>query len=102
MINKKNIPLHYMIPLQGKMNRGVYDCFESGCHFEPTHRKSPYSVVEDIIGFANSNIGKMVIWECKGCGEKYFFHLRENDIFSNIDYVNLYHQFLTTGKWEYL
>ena len=29
-INKKNIPPKYKVPLQGKMNKGVFDCINSG------------------------------------------------------------------------
>lgn len=100
-VSKLNIPKQYMIPLQGEMNKGVYDCFQ--CNFEPTHRKSKFGVTEDILGFANSNIGKMVVWECKGCGQKYYFHLRENDLpyIQAHDKVITYHEYVTTGKWEY-
>jgi len=90
-----------MIPLQGKMNKGVFSCFE--CRHEPTHRKSKFNVVEDILGFANSNIGQMVVWQCKGCGEIYFFHLRENDkpYIKAHDIVVKYHEYKETGKWEF-
>lgn len=101
-VNSHNIPLQYLVPLQGRMNKGVFKCFNIRCNFEPTHRQSEYGVTEDIIGFANSNIGKMVVWECKGCGEKYFFHLRENENpIPAHDYVVRYHEFITTGKWTY-
>ena len=102
MINNKSIPLRYKVPLQGKMNKGIFDCinsiFSEKCGYKPTHRQNIYSVVEDIVGFADSAWGTMVIWECKGCGQKQFFHLRENEV-RRIDYVALYHSFLTTGKY---
>lgn len=101
-INKKNIPLCYKIPLQGKMNKGVFDCINSGfggnCSNPVSHRKSPYCVIEDIIGFADSPWGTMVVWECKECGQKQFFHLREEES-NHIDYVELYHRWRTTGKY---
>lgn len=101
-INKQNIPLKYKIPLQGKMNKGVFDCINSGwggkCENPKSHRRSPYNVTEDIVGFAESQWGTMVIWECKGCGQKQFFHLRENER-GGPDYVVLYHNYITTGKY---
>jgi len=54
-VNKKNIPKEYMISLQGKMNKGVFDCYN--CKNNVSHRQSPYGVIEDIIGFADSNWG---------------------------------------------
>jgi len=84
------------------MNKGVYDCFDSKCcySFKPTHRKSQYNVTEDVIGFADSRFGRMVVWECKGCGQIYFFHLRENDDLTSFDYVSFYHQYITTGDYN--
>lgn len=98
-INKHNIPKEYMIPLQGKMNKGVYNCFDYKCEKPISHRASKYNVIEDIIGFANSNIGKMVVWECKGCGQKYYFHLREFEETTHHDYVKFYHDYKTKGSW---
>lgn len=98
-VNKKNIPPEYMITLQGKMNKGIYDCFDYKCKKPVNHRASKYNVIEDIIGFAKSSIGMMVVWECKGCGQKYFFHLRENDLSNYHDYVKMYHNYKTTGTY---
>ncbi len=81
------------------MNKGVYTCFDYKCSKPINHRESKYNVIEDIVGFAKSNIGIMVVWECKGCGQKYFFHLRENDPNNPYDYVEFYHKYKTTGKW---
>ena len=101
-INKKNIPPKYKVPLQGKMNKVVFDCINSGwggnCSNPTSHRQNEYCVVEDIIGFAESQWGTMVVWECKGCGQKQFFHLRENEN-NGIDYVKMFHDWKTTGKY---
>lgn len=101
-INKKNIPPKYKVPLQGKMNKGVFDCINSGwggnCSNPTSHRQNEYFVIEDIIGFAESQWGTMVVWECKGCGQKQFFHLRENEN-NGIDYVKMFHDWKTTGKY---
>jgi len=99
-VNKNNIPVKYKIPLTGKMNKGVFDCLNewNGCPNRKSHRQSPYCVIEDIIGFADSNWGTMVVWECKCCGQKQFFHLREYSR-GGLDYVKAYHEYITTGKW---
>lgn len=103
-INKKNIPKEYIIELKGKMNKGVFDCIESGwggnCRNNVSHRQSKYNVVEDIIGFAPSKWGTMVVWQCKSCGQVQFFHLRENEPIQHHDYVRMYHQYKTTGTWD--
>jgi len=96
-INNKNIPLNYMIPFQGRMNKGVFDCMY--CDSKALHRKSKYCVVEDIIGFSDSPWGKMIVWKCKDCGKIQFFHLRENESY-NLDYVKLYHEYITTGIYH--
>ena len=104
-INSKNIPIEYRVQLQGKMNRGVFDCINSGfggkCSGSKNHRQSPYNVVEDIIGFADSQWGRMVGWKCRECGQIQFFHLRENENRGTFDYVRMYHEYKTTGKYEY-
>ena len=84
------------------MNKGVSTCFRSGCYHEPTHRQLKYLVVEDIIGFAKHPDGMMVIWRCKSCDQIYFFHMRENEAdIPGHDIVIKYHEFKTSGKWEY-
>ena len=98
-INKTNIPSEYIISLQGIMNRGVFECFK--CNTKHTHRKSEYWVIEDVLGFADSQWGKMVVWQCKECGQIYFFHLRENEPITPFDYVAFYHQYKTTGSWKF-
>jgi len=99
-VNKKNIPLKYKVPLQGTMNKGIYSCFE--CRFDPVHRQSKYTVVEDIIGFADSIDGVMVVWECKNCGTKYFYHLRDwEETIKAHDIVVKYDEYVKTGKWEW-
>lgn len=104
-INSKNIPLEYRIPLQGRMNKGVFECINGGfggnCPDTRTHRHSKYNVVEDIIGFAETQWGWMVVWKCKDCGQVQFFHLRENEQRGTFDYVRMYHEWKTTGKYEY-
>lgn len=103
-INKQNIPQEYIVPLQGKMNKGVYDCINSGwggnCTGDVSHRKNPYGVIEDIIGFAPSQWGTMVVWKCKSCGQIQCFHLRENEPIQHHDYVRMYHEYKTTGSYE--
>ena len=84
-INSKNIPIEYRVQLQGSKN----------------HRQSPYNIVEDIIGFADSQWGRMVVWKCRECGQIQFFHLRENENRGTFDYVRMYHEYKTTGKYKY-
>lgn len=101
LVNKKNIPLEYKIALQGKMNKGVYDCINSHdgkCSSEQNHRKNKYKVIEDIIGFAESQWGTMVVWECKDCGQIQFFHLRENEK-TSFDYVSEFDTFHKNGSY---
>lgn len=105
VINSKNIPIEYRVLLQGKMNKGIFDCVNSGwggkCSGSKNHRQSPYNVVEDIIGFADSKWGWMVVWKCRECGQIQFFHLRENENRGTFDYVRMYHEYKTTRKYEY-
>ena len=104
-INKRNIPLQYKVPLQGKMNKSINDCINSGwggkCSNPKEHRQISCNVTEDVIGFADSQWGTMVVWECKECGQKQFFHLREWDSMMRTDYVRMYHEFLTIGKYNF-
>lgn len=101
-INSKNIPVEYRIQLSGKMNKGVFECINrwDKCKASTNHRQIPSIVVEDIIGFADSQWGWMVVWECKECGQKQFFHLRENEQYGSLDYVKMYHEYMTTGKYS--
>jgi len=72
----EKIDLKYKIPLQGKYHKGINYC--PFCDHEPNNIHS------EIIGFADSNIGTMVIIECPNCFEKWKFHARKNmhyDIF---------------------
>ena len=78
------IPDIYKIPLQGKMNKGVYSCL--ACRFQALN----YNVTPHIIGFAESQWGDMVVWECPDCGQKQFFHLRGSE---SCDYVAAYSGF---------
>lgn len=77
IIDKHHIPLEYKIPLQGIMNKGVFDCIQSGfggkCKNPTSHRLNKYCVIEDIIGFADSPWGTMVVWQCRECGQNNFF-----------------------------
>lgn len=86
------IPIQFKIPLQGRMNKGVYQCLE--CRFTaPEYDVTPY-----IKGFADSNYGEMVVWECPECGQKQFFHYR-GDMYG-FDYVTNYQEFLKGGDWK--
>jgi hypothetical protein len=64
------IDLKYMIPLTGEYNAGISDC--PNCGFEPE------CIQPHIIGFSNSNIGRMVVCECPKCFTKWYFHARTN------------------------
>lgn len=85
------IPLKYKIPLQGRMNKGVYSCF-SPCEFVSPH----YDVTPYIIGFADSNIGTMVVWECPVCFKKSYFHFRGDQL--GFNYLDRYEEFLKGGE----
>ena len=58
----------YKIRLQGTYWAGINSCPK--CGFRPD------SVVGEIIGFANSNIGIMAVCECPECFKKWHFHAR--------------------------
>ena len=60
------IDLRYKIPLQGEYNAGINNCPE--CNFYPD------TVMTEIIGFADSNIGIMTICECPVCFTKWYYH----------------------------
>lgn len=49
----------------------------------------------------DSQWGRMVVWKCRECGQIQFFHLRENENRGTFDYVRMYHEYKTTGKYEY-
>ena len=88
------IPLKYKVPLQGRMNKGVYSCFYP-CDFVAPH----YDVTPYIKGFADSNYGTMVVWECPLCFKKSYFHYR-GDMYG-FDYILRYEEFLKGGDdWD--
>lgn len=103
-IDKKHILLEYRIPPQGVPNKMVSECVNAGwtgeCDGDISHRELPYCVVEDIIGFAETQWGWAVVWRCKSCGKVQWFHLRENDD-HGLDYVRMYHEYKTTGKYSF-
>lgn len=86
------IPIKFKIPLQGKMNKGVYNCIK--CDFVSPH----YDVTPYILGFSESNWGDMVVWECPKCGQKMFFHYIGNRYC--FDYIIRYEEFLKGGDWN--
>ncbi len=65
-MGQEKVELMYKIPLTGKYNKGVNECLKCGYRSEV--------LVEDIIGFADSDSGLMAIVECPECFDKWFFH----------------------------
>ena len=85
------IPIEVIIPLQGKYNKGVSNCIE--CNF----RNPEYNVTPNIIGFAESKWGEMLVWECPICHTKQFFHY---DTSYGFDYVKAFIAFKSGDpKW---
>lgn len=68
-----NIDPKYRIPLQGKYNSGIYTCNHCGC--EILFGDKDYgSLYDHIIGFNDSPIGMVAIYECPECFEKFYCH----------------------------
>jgi DNA-directed RNA polymerase subunit RPC12/RpoP len=66
------IPAEYIIEPVGRKNGMVYKCVE--CWKEaPDCNVTPY-----IIGFADTQWGRLVFWECPHCYQKQFFHYRSD------------------------
>jgi hypothetical protein len=66
----EEVDIKYRIPLQGKYWKGINSCPHCGFY--------PDSVTGEIIGFADSDIGLMVICECPKCFKKWRFHARDS------------------------
>ena len=86
------IKTKYRIPLQGEYNEGIYDCPECGYQSE--------NVVEDAIGFADSNIGNVLIWECPKCFLKWYFHSHWEEMGKNF-YYGMFLNAIDEGKQKH-
>ena len=80
------IDLKHRVKLQGKYNILISKC--PYCDIELLGNKQLGSVHENIIGFADSNIGNLAVIECPSCFEYWVFHSRINE------QRNTYHRFL--------
>jgi RNase P subunit RPR2 len=59
------IDTKYKIPLQGEYHRGIFYCPNCGISVD---------TADETIGFAESDMGIMVIIECPECFTKWYFH----------------------------
>ena len=67
-----DIDSKYKIPLVGKYNLMVYECQD--CNHSILN-----NMYDNIIGFADSNMGIVKVIECPNCFEKFYCHACESD-----------------------
>lgn len=66
----------HKINLQGRYNKSVGCCLD--CDHSFIKDNSHGALVDNIIGFADSDYGLMAIWECPVCFSKWFYHGEEH------------------------
>lgn len=84
MIDQKyfNIAKEYKIPLVGYYNVSVYEC--KNCDNSMLDE-----LYDNIIGFADSNIGIVKIIECSKCFEKFYSHADAYDYYYFLKEIKL-------------
>lgn len=75
----------YKVHLQGKYNKAVNACLNCDFSF---HKLKLFNlghgnIFENIIGFNESNIGLVTIWECPICFNKWFFHTHSYEFYEH-------------------
>ena len=67
----------YLIPLAGKYNAIVFACNHGDCYCNLIKDNRKYGgISENIIGFAESKWGTMMVIECPRCFKKWYCHCR--------------------------
>lgn len=67
-----NVDLKYKRPLVGRYNKSVSRCLE--CNHEFIRNTKYGTIFDNIIGFNESHIGLVAMWECPVCSNKWFYH----------------------------
>jgi len=91
------IPIKYRIPLQGKYNRMCHKCLD--CGFNALDGDN--STYDFLIGFADSNIGHLMIWECPKCFAKWSFHSRIHEDGDELNSFTRFMERIEAGKQKH-
>lgn len=66
------VSVKYKIPLTGIYNKAVSLCLN--CRHEFIRNNAYGTLFDNIIGFNESGIGLVAIWECPVCFSKWYYH----------------------------